>query len=103
MNSNIIELFPGRYVDMSRFRSGNFKPGLYIFEAIDPSQETSNLKQGLETLSGSFDSQHEESKNIEQLELAPKTFQPGHFDVYNRNASVVTYTLEHGEKINKKI
>ena len=103
MSFNIIELFPGRRVDMSRFRNGSFKPGLYTFEAIDPSQETSNLKQGLETLSGSFDSQREEHENIEHIELAPKNFQPYRFDVYNRNATVVTYTLDHGEKINKKI
>ena len=103
MSFNVIELFPGRHVDMSKFRKGNFKPGLISYEAIDPSKETSDLKRGLETLSGSFDLLQEEIESIEQFELAPKIFQPGHFDVYNRNASVVTYTLEHGEKINKKI
>ena len=100
MSFNIIELFPNQ-VDMSRFKKKDFKPGLISFEAIDPSKEIKELNQAIANLSGSFTSQEEEVQ-VQNVEPERK-YPTGHFDVYNRNADMVTYSLEHGEKINKKI
>ena len=102
MGSNIIELFPDRNVDMSRFRTGKFVAGLANFERIDPTKEFTDLNNSLENLSSSFDSGRDDARE-ERLEKTYTNFQSKYFEVYNRNASVVTYTLEHGEKINKKI
>ena len=99
MSFNIIELFPNQ-VDMFRFRKKSFKPGLITIEAIDPSKEIKELNQAISDLSEGFESQ--EKKEIQTVESEQK-YPTGHFDVYNRNADMVTYSLEHGEKINKKI
>ena len=101
MSFNVIELFPNQ-VDMSRFKKKDFKPGLISFEAIDPSKEIKELNQAIADSSGSFESQEKEEVEVQNIE--PKRRYPtGHFDTYNRSADMVTYSLEHGEKINKKI
>lgn len=101
MSFNIIELFPNQ-VDMSRFKKKDFKPGLTAFEAIDPSKEIKELNQAIADLSRSFTSQEKEEVQTQSVEPERK-YPTGHFDVYNRNADMVTYSLEHGEKINRKI
>lgn len=87
---------------MSRFKKKNFKPGLISFEAIDPSKEIKELNQAIADLSGSFTSQEKEEVQAQNVELE-RRYPTGHFNIYNRNADMVTYSLEHGEKINKKI
>ena len=101
--NNVIEMFPGlKELEMKRFRSNNFRPGLVDFRAIDPSKEIKELNQTIADLSGSFTSQEKEEVEVQNIE--PKRRYPtGHFNTYNRNADLVTYSLEHGEKINKKI
>lgn len=103
MSFNVIELFHEFAIDMSRFRKGKFKSGLISHEAIDEAEETNDKKRASKNVSY-FSSFHAiENKDIEQLDLIPSNFRFVRLDIYTRNASVVTYTLEHGEKINKKI
>lgn len=103
MSFNVIELFPEFAIDMSRFRKGKFKSGLISHEAIDETEEINDKKRASKNISDVFSFHQIENKNIEQIESTRGDFYFGRLDIYNRNASVVTYTLEHGEKINKKI
>lgn len=44
--NNVIEMFPGlKELEMKRFRSNNFRPGLVDFRAIDPSKEVDKQAQ----------------------------------------------------------
>ena len=99
MASNVVELFPNQ-VDMSRFKNKDFKVGIGKFEAIDPSKETNELGQAISDLSDSFESKKKEKIKQDKQE---QKYLMGNFDVYNVNAIIVTYYLECGEKINKKI
>ena len=97
MSNNVIDMFSStREIEMSRFRKGGFKRGVFDAGAIDPSREISQIASGSKLEFEHVVTDHELrelSTTLQELEMKRKDSSSS-LNLYNQHGNIYSLTLE---------